>query len=299
MHYVVNDYTDPWTTPETILMLHGNAESGEAWYGWVPTLARKYRVVRPDMRGFGASTVMPRDYPWTVEGLADDYIAFMDALKIEVLRDAFRESDPRLRRHLVRLSESRLNDEPGLSRILGLLVRGEDDPQLRMQLACTLGAWRDPQSGSLLGELAPQAADDRYLLAAVLSSVTKDNLEPLMLSVLAASRQKAFRFRISHSPSRVLRPSHSDHGNGLPAGSRVQPVLIATMRLTRSGWRVAYPMPIIPPQSCSTRVTSRVTPSRSSSVSRSRARLSRVYSYRSSPGLSDSPQPMWSGTTQR
>ena len=32
MHYVVDDYTDPWRKPETILMLHGNAESSASWY---------------------------------------------------------------------------------------------------------------------------------------------------------------------------------------------------------------------------------------------------------------------------
>ena len=61
MHYEVDDFTDPWRKPETVLLLHGNAESGAAWYGWVPHLARHYRVVRPDMRGFGASTPMARD----------------------------------------------------------------------------------------------------------------------------------------------------------------------------------------------------------------------------------------------
>src|SRR2546423_276570 len=39
MHYEVDDYTDPWRTSATVLMLHGNAESGAAWYGWVPHLA--------------------------------------------------------------------------------------------------------------------------------------------------------------------------------------------------------------------------------------------------------------------
>ena len=39
MHYEVDDYTDPWRPPATVLMLHGNAESGAAWYGWVPHLA--------------------------------------------------------------------------------------------------------------------------------------------------------------------------------------------------------------------------------------------------------------------
>ena len=82
MHYLVDDYTDPWLKPETILMLHGNAESGAAWYGWVPHLARHCRVVRPDMRGFGASTPMPRDFPWTLDVLIGDFVGLMDALGI-------------------------------------------------------------------------------------------------------------------------------------------------------------------------------------------------------------------------
>jgi pimeloyl-ACP methyl ester carboxylesterase len=56
MHYEVDDYTDPWTQPETVLLLHGNAESAAMWFGWVPTLARHFRVVRTDMRGHVAVT---------------------------------------------------------------------------------------------------------------------------------------------------------------------------------------------------------------------------------------------------
>jgi 3-oxoadipate enol-lactonase len=83
MHYRVDDFTDPWRQPQTILMLHGNAESGLAWYAWVPKLARPYRVVRPDMRGFGDSTPMPRGYPWSLDGLARDFCLLMDHLGIE------------------------------------------------------------------------------------------------------------------------------------------------------------------------------------------------------------------------
>jgi 3-oxoadipate enol-lactonase len=83
MHYVVDDFTDPWRRPDTILMLHGNAESGLAWYGWVPALARHYRVVRPDMRGFGNSTPMPRDYPWTLDRLIEDFVRLTDHLGVE------------------------------------------------------------------------------------------------------------------------------------------------------------------------------------------------------------------------
>jgi 3-oxoadipate enol-lactonase len=83
MHYVVDDFTDPWRKSETILFLHGNNESGAAWYGWVPHLARNYRVVRPDMRGFGASTPMPREFPWTLDVVINDYVQLMDALQID------------------------------------------------------------------------------------------------------------------------------------------------------------------------------------------------------------------------
>jgi len=83
LHYVVDDFTDPWRQSEVILLLHGNAESGAAWYGWVPPLARCYRVVRPDMRGFGASTPMARDFPWTLDVLIDDFVRLMDSLEID------------------------------------------------------------------------------------------------------------------------------------------------------------------------------------------------------------------------
>jgi 3-oxoadipate enol-lactonase len=83
MHYEVDDFTDPWLKPDTILMLHGNAESGLAWYAWVPKLARHYRVVRPDMRGFGQSTPMPREHHWTLDRLIEDFCLLMDHLGID------------------------------------------------------------------------------------------------------------------------------------------------------------------------------------------------------------------------
>src|SRR5215472_13613220 len=82
MHYRVDDFTDPWLSPETILLLHGNAESGLAWNRWMPKLARRFRVVRPDMRGFGESTPMPRDYPWSLDALIGDFCALMDHLGV-------------------------------------------------------------------------------------------------------------------------------------------------------------------------------------------------------------------------
>src|SRR4026209_1360313 len=83
LHYQVDDFTSPWSEPETILLLHGNAESSAMWYAWVPQLARRFRVVRTDMRGFGASTQMRRDYAWSLDRIVDDFVALMDSLRIQ------------------------------------------------------------------------------------------------------------------------------------------------------------------------------------------------------------------------
>lgn len=83
MAYAVDDFTDPWAPSETVVMLHGLAESGVAWRGWVPHFAREYRVVRPDLRGFGQSTPMSPDYEWHHDQILDDVLTLLDHLKIE------------------------------------------------------------------------------------------------------------------------------------------------------------------------------------------------------------------------
>lgn len=84
----IDDYTDPWSQTETILMVHGLAESGVAWRGWVPHLARHHRVARVDLRGFGRSTPMPADYRWDMARLLDDLagaISYLGCTKVHLV----------------------------------------------------------------------------------------------------------------------------------------------------------------------------------------------------------------------
>ncbi len=81
--FTLDDFTDPWREAETVLMLHGLAESRESWRAWVPAFARRYRVLRPDLRGYGSSTPMPADYAWRFDRLVDDAVALLDALGLE------------------------------------------------------------------------------------------------------------------------------------------------------------------------------------------------------------------------
>ena len=76
-------FGEPWNQPEVVLLIHGIAESSRAWFGWVPCLSRDLRVLRPDWRGFGRSTVPPADFKWSPAVLAADLKTFFDKLGID------------------------------------------------------------------------------------------------------------------------------------------------------------------------------------------------------------------------
>lgn len=80
VHVRVDDFTDAWTQVPTVLMIHGLAESGEAFRAFVPALARKARVARLDLRGYGDSPAMPADHPWRFDALVEDVVRVIAAL---------------------------------------------------------------------------------------------------------------------------------------------------------------------------------------------------------------------------
>lgn len=81
LHYEQDDYTDAWTRPDCVLMLHGIAENGNAFRAWAPHFARKYRVIRPDLRGFGKSSPLGARTPKDVGIWANDIDSLVKKLK--------------------------------------------------------------------------------------------------------------------------------------------------------------------------------------------------------------------------
>jgi len=79
----ITDFTDPWAKSETIILLHAAMGSRRRFYAMVPPLCRRYRVVRLDLRGHGASQVPPADPPLTMDRLVQDVRELMDHLGCE------------------------------------------------------------------------------------------------------------------------------------------------------------------------------------------------------------------------
>ena len=81
-HYEFDDFTQPWLSPSTIFIQHGLCRNSRFWRQWPPTLAASYRVIRHDLPGHGGSQDPGPDYPWTMDTVVDDLVAFLDVLKI-------------------------------------------------------------------------------------------------------------------------------------------------------------------------------------------------------------------------
>lgn len=63
-----------------IVMLHGFCRNGNFWKSWLPRLTERHRVVRPDIRGCGASEDPGINYAFDVQDLVADYLELLDAL---------------------------------------------------------------------------------------------------------------------------------------------------------------------------------------------------------------------------
>lgn len=81
--YAIDDYTDPWTAPPTLILLHSAMSSSRRLHAMVPHLARRYRVVRMDLRGHGESGVPRADQPLSLARLTQDVLDLLDHLKID------------------------------------------------------------------------------------------------------------------------------------------------------------------------------------------------------------------------
>ena len=75
-------FGEPWRKPETAVLIHGNAESSIVWYAWMPRMAQEFRVLRPDLPGFGRSRI-PAGFEWSLPSLATFVAHVLDKAGID------------------------------------------------------------------------------------------------------------------------------------------------------------------------------------------------------------------------
>jgi pimeloyl-ACP methyl ester carboxylesterase len=62
-------FGEPWRKPEAAVLIHGNDESSVVWFAWVPRMGQEFRLLRPDLPGFGQSKI-PAGFEWSLSNLA-------------------------------------------------------------------------------------------------------------------------------------------------------------------------------------------------------------------------------------
>jgi len=81
---IATNYHDVGSGPPVVL-IHGSGPGVSAWANWrpvIPGLSTRFRVLAPDIVGFGY-TERPPSFEYGVKGWIDHLVAFLDALGIE------------------------------------------------------------------------------------------------------------------------------------------------------------------------------------------------------------------------
>jgi putative membrane-bound dehydrogenase-like protein len=100
-----------------------------------------------------------------------------------IVVQALNDENPGVRRHAIRLSESFAEEAPQIAENLLRLV-DDPDPQVQLQLACSLGEFTHKDCQAALARLAWTHRDDPYILAGVWSSINRSNVGGVVQTIL-------------------------------------------------------------------------------------------------------------------
>ena len=155
LHYAIDDHTDPWTTPDSVVLIHGFSECTEAWRAWVPHLARRFRVIRFDQPGFGLSSPVTSETVFTTASFVGAAARVVTALAGGCAHIVGAKSGGLVTIELARL-------EPDLVKTITLASTPLDPPKPQQWLAHMeahgLRSWAQETMPPRLGSAMPPAA---------------------------------------------------------------------------------------------------------------------------------------------
>jgi putative membrane-bound dehydrogenase-like protein len=141
-------------------------------------LERQDRSVIPDLKKMAASGPTPEGRVHAL-WLLNSFGA-LDAPEVEA---ALKDSDWRIRKNALKLSESMLEKSKPLANAV-LAMAADPDQQVQFQASLTLGELKDSRTLTTLAELAHQHSSDEWFRLAILSSVA-DSAAPFFHMLVA------------------------------------------------------------------------------------------------------------------
>jgi len=93
-----------------ILLLHGWPEFWFTWAKIMPSLAQKFRLIAPDLRGFGGTDKIPTGYSdqMTADQHAQDLLALLDVLDLPQIGVVAHDIGALIAQHLIRAAPRRV-----------------------------------------------------------------------------------------------------------------------------------------------------------------------------------------------
>ncbi|MDB5390387.1 MAG: Neutral/alkaline non-lysosomal ceramidase, partial [Planctomycetaceae bacterium] len=107
---------------------------------------------------------------------------------------ALSDPEPGVRRHAVRIAERQIGRNSELAQAIGRLT--DRDAQVSLQQAYSLAALPHAESGMGLYKLAARNTPNPYLIAAVMSSLRKENVGPLLEAAIREPHVTEFHQRV-------------------------------------------------------------------------------------------------------
>ncbi|WP_406699828.1 PVC-type heme-binding CxxCH protein [Singulisphaera sp. Ch08] len=138
--------------------------------GWQRDTAQRLLLHKGDRTAAGALRELAAKSPrpktrlqalWTLQTLEE--------LSPPTVIGALSDPHPQVRRNAIKAGAGLLKTSPELGEAM-LRLTGDPDPQVRFQLALSLGDWNDQRAGRALATLIQREPNDRWFRAAVLSS---------------------------------------------------------------------------------------------------------------------------------
>ena len=166
LHFYDDDFTDPWRDAPAVLLQHGFSRSGRFWYNWVPPLAAEFRVLRPDLRGMGLSTMAEEAYEPSLDIFMADLNAILDSLDIDQVVYVGESFGGILGLSLAHAFPQRVRALVLCNTPCRLPRRGRDDPQSAWSQAMSrsVGAWSTATIDNRLDtRVAPEGMKEWYI----------------------------------------------------------------------------------------------------------------------------------------